>query len=299
MAINVSNIGLDITPEGHELYPHGTVEFPLACYDMEFDQDGFPWHWHDEWEMVYISKGQLEFTAGAKKYTIREGEGIIINGGVLHSGAGYNDRPSHLRSLVFHPRLVGGSVDSIYWQKYVDPLVRNRNFREIYLDGSEEWHGQVLKLLKEAWKYCAADEEGYEIYVREKLSRLVLLLKEHVSTKQTRISEKSLRNTMRVKQMLQYINEHYWEDFTVKDIAEYAGVSESECLRCFRNMVGMPPVKYVRQYRLQIASELLATTDLKITEIAEKCGFSDSSYFTKSFREWRGIAPGEYRKVSV
>ena len=75
---------------------------------------------------------------------------------------------------------------------------------------------------------------------------------------------KSIRNTMRVKQMLQYINEHYWEDFTVKDIAEYAGVSESECLRCFRN-----------------------------------CGFSDSSYFTKSFREWRGIAPGEYRKVSV
>lgn len=299
MAINATNIGVDITPEGHELYPHGTTEFPLACYDMEFDRDGFPWHWHDEWEMVYIPEGQLEFTVGAKKYTIKEGEGILINGGILHAGAGCAGVPSHLRSLVFHPRLIGGSVDSVYWQKYVEPLIRNRNFREIYLNGSEAWHGQILTLLREAWEYCAGDEEGYEIYVREKLSRLALLLREHVSSAQEKISEKTLRNTLRVKQMIQYINEHYREDFTVRNMAEYAGVSESECLRCFRNIVGMPPVKYVRQYRLQIAAELLMTTDLKITEIAEKCGFSDSSYFTKSFREWRGIAPGEYRKVSV
>ncbi len=40
---------------------------------------------------------------------------------------------------------------------------------------------------------------------------------------------KSIRNTMRVKQMFQYINEHYWEDFTVKDIAEYVGVRVRVC----------------------------------------------------------------------
>ena len=73
-------------------------------------------------------------------------------------------------------------------------------------------------------------------------------------------------------------------------------LSESECLRCFRSSIGMPPIQYVKRYRVQKAAELLTSTDQKIAEIGAQCGFQDTSYFTRTFREIKGVTPGEYRE---
>ncbi len=78
-------------------------------------------------------------------------------------------------------------------------------------------------------------------------------------------------------------------------IAASARVSVSECLRCFRNTIGVPPIQYLKQFRIQKAAELLATTDWKIAETATQCGFQDMSYFSRTFRELKGSVPTEYR----
>ena len=62
-------------------------------------------------------------------------------------------------------------------------------------------------------------------------------------------------------------------------------------------MIGTPPIQYLKLYRVQRAAELLASTDRKIQDIAGACGFQDMSYFTKTFRELKGVTPGEYRRT--
>ena len=55
-------------------------------------------------------------------------------------------------------------------------------------------------------------------------------------------------------------------------------------------------MKYVKEVRLRKAAELLLATERGVAEIGAQCGFLDASYFTKTFREWAGCAPSEYRK---
>ena len=96
--------------------------------------------------------------------------------------------------------------------------------------------------------------------------------------------------------MLRHIQRSFAEEITVADIARSALISESECLRCFRDTIGVPPIQYVKRYRVQRAAELLSATDRKIADIGAQCGFQDTSYFTRSFREIKGMTPGEYRR---
>ena len=99
--------------------------------------------------------------------------------------------------------------------------------------------------------------------------------------------------------MLQYIQEHYGGELTLAKIAESASVSENECLRCFRSMIGSTPIQYVKQLRVQKAAELLVSTNRKISDIGAECGFQEMSYFAKTFRELKGCTPGDFRKFNL
>ena len=78
-------------------------------------------------------------------------------------------------------------------------------------------------------------------------------------------------------------------------IAASVALSESACLRSFRQMLGITPIQYVNQFRVEKAAELLRSTRLKTGEIGMECGFADGSYFIKTFREIKHCTPKEYR----
>ena len=106
-----------------ELLKHGTPAFPIACYHDDLQAEPVPWHWHEELEVLLVSEGTILATAAGEKYRLTVGEGLFINAGVLHGDWPLNAGPCRLHSMVFHPRLVGGSPDSVFWQKYLQPLL--------------------------------------------------------------------------------------------------------------------------------------------------------------------------------
>ena len=286
---------LHVSPQGRELTAHGTALFPVGIYYDDLSVIEVPWHWHDEYEAVIIEKGETTVAAGVEKYVLKAGQGFFVNAGVLHGcwqrGAGQ----CLYHSLVFHPRLIGGGIDSVFWQKYLRPL-SGSPLKGIALDGTAEWHAPALAAIEAAWQAGAVAAPGYEFRMRAELSELVFQLCAHLPAGRSRVSEKAQREGERIKLMLRCIEERYGEELSTADIAASAMVSESECLRCFRNTIGMPPIKYLKQYRVEKAAELLGSTDEKIAEIGAMCGFQDTSYFTKTFRELKGVTPGEYRR---
>ena len=290
---------LQTDTRGRELLEHGTALFPAACYHDNITESGVPWHWHEELEVLVIESGRARAAAGGTEWILRPGEGCFINAGVLHGvwpaeeGEGEVCR---LRSLVFHPRLVGGSVDSILWQKYLEPLLGDPRRACVRFTGAEGWEREAAEAVLAAWQACGSEPAGFEFTVREQLSRVILLLASHVPAGERRPSEKALRDGERMKAMLRYIQGHYAEELTLAKIAQSAAVSENECLRCFRSMIGSSPIQYVRQVRVQRAAELLASTDRKISEIGAECGFQEMSYFARTFRALKGCTPGAFRR---
>jgi len=283
-------------PRGRETTAHGTALLPAACYEDDATDRPVPWHWHDELEAGVVTEGTALLSAGAKRLTIPAGDGFFLNAGVLHSIRAAGAAGCRLRTVVFHPRLVGGGMESAFWQKYLLPLLKNPALDAVPLRRTEAWEADALRRVAEAWEADEAEQDGYEFAMRGALSGLILALHRRVPAGDSVQPRKLLNDSERLKRMLRYIQDHFSEELTLEAVAGSAAVSKSECLRCFRSVVKATPFQFIMQYRLQKAAELLSDPRLKIIDAAEACGFRDMSYFAKAFRRFKGVTPGEYQK---
>lgn len=281
---------------GREQVVHGSTLFPIACYHNDLLSQSVPWHWHEELEAGIVTEGSAVITVGQKKYILHAGDGFFINSGILHGAYASDAEECIIHSMVFHPRLVGGTPDSIFYRRYLRPLLENPTLEWISFHSRESGHQEALSAIRAGWSSCVEELPGYEFSVRNALSALIWQLHCHSSQHKQLPSTKEKRDAERIKLMLSYVHENFGSDLNTHAIAASAAISESECLRCFRSSIGTTPIQYLKQYRLRQAAIQLSSTEDKVSEIAERCGFQDMSYFTKSFREAEGVTPSEFRK---
>lgn len=99
-----------------------------------------------------------------------------------------------------------------------------------------------------------------------------------------------------VMSALNYIEDNFKNDFSVKDLALISGVSQQYLGRIFRQIMNTSPVEYIIDRRVREAKILLIETDKSIAEISQLCGFSNPGYFCTVFKKTENIAPIVYRK---
>ena len=186
-------------------------------------------------------------------------------------------------------------MDTIFWQKLVHPLLQPGAPAFFLLDEADDGQKAVLCHLREVWDAVAQEVFDYENQARYHLSAAVHLLGMQCEGGKTKVSQQEQIAARRMKQMLRFVEEHYAEELNVERISDCVALSESACLRSFRQMLGITPIQYVKQFRVEKAAELLRSTRLKTGEIGMECGFADGSYFIKTFREIKHCTPKEYR----
>ena len=100
-----------------------------------------------------------------------------------------------------------------------------------------------------------------------------------------------------IRGVLDYIASHYGEaDLSTTQIAEYFHFSPAYMNVLFKQEMKVTLKQYLSNYRLEKAKKLLDQYSMKITEIAEKCGYTNANYFSKVFRDATGMTPVEYRE---
>ncbi len=285
----------------HELVKHGTIYFPIGCYADDMSSETVPWHWHEEFEYALDFETETVFLVENMRVPLQPGEGIFINSGVRHSV----ERPSRKRrkegtarfhSAVFHSRLVSGNRDSVFWEKLVEPLLKDSAFRYVVLHREIAWQCEALKCFQAAWQAVKLEQEDYENFVRYQLTAALGLISRNCPVIAQSLSQQELVYEQRVRAMLEYINQNFNDELTVEKIAASVSISPSACLRCFHQLMDTTPMQYVKNLRLEKAAEILKTTRKTAKEAALDCGFNDVSYFTKAFRERMGVTPGEYQR---
>lgn len=97
--------------------------------------------------------------------------------------------------------------------------------------------------------------------------------------------------------VIQNIKENYYKDISMKDIATFAGVSESALFKRFKKELNTTPILYINSIRINLAKRyLLNEPNLSIEEISKNVGFTSRCYFTKCFKEKVGVTPTQYKK---
>lgn len=102
-------------------------------------------------------------------------------------------------------------------------------------------------------------------------------------------------NTSRhVRRAIKYINENYYKEISLEDVADHVYLSSVHMSRLFKKETGKNLMDYVKMVRIQKAKELLDTHQYKIYEVAELVGFKDNHYFSTMFKKYVHMTPTEY-----
>lgn len=110
-------------------------------------------------------------------------------------------------------------------------------------------------------------------------------------------TDSAAADNLLIHKILNYMNSHYTENVTVKELAERASMSEKNFIHYFHFNVGISPKRYLIEQRMKYATELLADSENSITDIAQAVGYSDPYCFSKAFRKYYGESPTTCRKA--
>lgn len=251
-------------------------------------------HWHEDIQFIYVLKGEIEVVTLKKKTTLHEGEAIFINKNVVHLVDKID--ACHYNSFIFPDYFLRFYVGSPA-EQIVSQIINNKMISTFWLANTKE-NQPVLHTLK---KLAFLEQNKTALYPYEVLATLSILWLElcriiPISESHTaKTPQKNSQTPNRMAIFLQYIDFHYMEDLSLETLAKSANVSKSECLRCFKATLQTTPYKYLVEYRLSKAANLLKNTDLPIEVIASRVGFAHVSHFGKCFREKTGFSPSSYR----
>jgi AraC-like DNA-binding protein len=95
------------------------------------------------------------------------------------------------------------------------------------------------------------------------------------------------------------INARLEGDLSLEQVAHECRLSVSHFAKAFARSTGISPHRWLMQRRVDVAKDLMLTTDSSLVEISLKCGFSDQSHFTRVFAEATGETPGRWRQIQL
>ncbi len=306
--------------ENYENLPHGSRFFPLGLHKTVVPPNYslrenakfniLYSHWHPEFELFYLSRGDCVFVIGGEEFPLSAGEAVFVPSGTLHSAyRAKNADETVFYAAVFSKLMLGDPGDPIS-EKYVSPALSGELKPATVLSRSEPWQGEIIDKLIEIMSLydytpydrdrhpelkLKADAFGAELTVKADILGIWRLLITHAE-RARQISSADRLNRERVRRAIDFIHSHYAEPLTLGQIAAETFMSREYFSRIFKAETLKTPFEYLTHYRVSRAMELLEQTRLSVTEIAGRCGFSSPGYFNVRFSEIAGCSPREYRR---
>lgn len=275
-------------------------DFPYTALYVELDKytDRFvPWHWHKTVELFYMESGQLEYYTPQHKIVFPKGSGGLINSNVLHATKNKQGREKNIQLIhMFDLSLIAGVKGGRIEKKYIQPVRQAPQIEIIPLFADNPGEAEILRRIRQTFELSEEKTGiGYEIKLREELSRIWMFLFERIMPRLEQEGQYDEGND-EIKTMMIYVHEHYGEKIRIRDLAEAACISERECFRVFQKYLHTTPYSYIESYRIQEACRMLEEGRDSVTWIGQACGLGSSSHFGKVFREYTKNTPTQYRK---
>ncbi len=247
---------------------------------------------YETMRFLYVLEGSAKVRTLSGVERVESGEGIFVNRDVVHLVDSSESCRYH--SFMF-PEYFLEFYEGSPARGMVEALAGQERLALYVFRPGQEWQERVLQGLR---RLALLEEQRSEYYAYEVLVQLSALWLEMQKNIVLPPRPRKRRNAVseRMGKFLLFIEAHYREDVSLEELSMSADVSKSECLRCFKQSLNTTPYKYLMDYRLSKAVELLQNSDRQVSEIAVMTGFEQASYFGKCFREKLGCTPKEYRK---
>lgn len=269
--------------------------FPVACYYSEFSPstyDYIDWHWHMEFQLCLTVCGTVVWGSESQQSPISAGEGIFINSQRVHMARPQDNHETAFFCVDIPPAFLCSDRGSSLYNHSVQPVLNDVGLQTKVIDNRTRAGTEILRILSDMSNTFDKKENGYEF---ELVSGVFALWKKLREFLENEIGQDTKKSDDRFREMLMFLQKHYHERVGLDEVVAQIGLSRSECCRYFKKHSGQTIFDYLMQYRIHKSMDMLTGTDHDIAQIAQDCGFSNQSYYTKRFKDLAGITPRQYR----
>lgn len=255
-----------------------------------------PWHFHEEYELVYCEKGFGMKFIGNSFSTYQEGEIALIGKNVPHLFKA-DDSFYQAGSSVKPSSIVIQFLESFLGKQFFNApeMIEMKQVLALSMNG--------IMVLGETRRKIKA--LMYEMLETGKIGRLKGLIEifgllststELQPLSINTISGINIKDSLKMHKVLEYALLHYKSEITIQAVARLANLSESAFCRYFKSRTQKSFLSFVIEMRLNESCRLLKETDLSILDICYESGFKNLSNFNRLFRKQFQENPVEYRK---
>ncbi|WP_217474269.1 helix-turn-helix domain-containing protein [Stutzerimonas stutzeri] len=164
-----------------------------------------------------------------------------------------------------------------------------------FLDVSGE-RDELVRILAEQLRLELMERrEPSPLFVRSLAQALTVHLIRTYRDPQANTRRSNALQAYKLRRVIDHMNQHLAEDFSLADLAEAAQLSEYHFSRLFKRATGLSPSQYFIRLRMARARQLLLETDHSVIDIGMEVGYSSPSHFSQVFRREVGVTPSAYR----
>lgn len=247
----------------------------IGSIDREYHvkrDEGYPYH-----QIIYTTRGEGVLYVGGQEYTIKAGMGYYLPKNVPHEY--YTEQEIWENHWIVFD---GYGVEKIL--ELID-FCGAKVFSISDMAVPEAIFKKMLYLLKSNSFYSGHQCSGLLYQFLLEINRYVNL----------QTSAQDAGKLAQLKPVIDYLNDNYNEDITLRELAKIISLSPQYLCRLFKECYDLRPFEYLARRRIQEAKRLLITEDMSVNEIASKVGYNDCSYFCAVFKKHEMLSPVEFR----
>lgn len=247
-------------------------------------------HQHDFFEFIYVLRGTAVREMPDAQIPVCAGDYYISNPRSAH---GYsNPQTFEIISCLFLPEYIDRALSDC---PSLSLLLSNRFLRfGVPLDfpvADKVFHdadGSVRQIVRQMENEHAEHATGYMEMLRCYLTQILVCT---VRACEVRTSHNA------VTKVVEHLKKNYAEPFSLPTLANLTGYTPQYLSSLFRKEVGISIQKFLMRVRIAEACDLLACTNMSVSEIAYAVGYQDTQHFSKLFRQHQGQSPRTFRKT--
>lgn len=294
-----------INNEFKEKREHGNFLLPLGIYNVSLGdvEKSINAHWHDELELILVLSGQFNLKINTNSYVCSKGDIVLINSGALHYFSTYNNEFANWNSIVFNLDQLNSNILDNCSVNFITPIIKNEFELPIILSKECPCNNDLKNIILNIIDSHTSKYYGFELEIKSLIFKYFsILFKNNLVTKKATRTNLNENKIEKIKSIIKYIEKNYNENLEVNVLAQMCHYNQYHFMRFFKKYSGKTCIQFIKNYRLEKAANLIINTDLSITSISLEVGFTNISYFIRSFKEKYNVTPKEFRvkfKVSL
>lgn len=242
-------------------------------------------HFHGNYQIIVSLDNPIEYFVSSNTLKLEKNSAIFFNKEQIHSSRPLAAEASYLcvsfENDVYHPQIFKTLINQSLSLDTFTLKTQVLNVKLIH---------KLRAILQKT------DDPFIDWQLLNLISTITLEFVSNLPKSEDYLSPSNDHKEKIFKRLLNFIHQNYAKKIVIDDLVNYALINKNSCNEIFNYFTNETPMQYINKYRLTKAKELIITTEIPITEISERVGFSDSSYFIKKFKGYYSLSPLQYRK---